>query len=302
MRMLLFAIGAIIVGMFVVSMLSETNDPPPQAPPGEYQNEDYQVPPINQNPPELPMPQTYSEATEWMVNNPVYNSSVAVPVRCEALPIDLLNSSDAQLKAHFDDLTACMMRVFDPPLSDAGYIAVRPSVTVYTSPVETRCGTMPRANAAYCAADQQVYYSTELPAIVPAELRGTNFVVESVIAHEFAHAIQARTGILISEAAWEQNSNESDANALSRRLEVQADCWSGQFMHSVGQSVGIDEAALDDLSLLFYSIGDDVLTGDPNIDGNHGRGDSRRAWFLEGTNTTSMGACNTFAVPAETVR
>ena len=304
LRTLVIVIGVIVLGMVVVSLLTEpeTGDPSPQTPPGEYQNESYQVPPIDTDPPELPMPETYGEATDWMVNNAIYSSEIAVPVRCEAQPIDLANASMSVLQDHMNEFTGCLMRVFGPAVEQAGYVAVRPSVTIYTSEVQTRCGSMPRQNAAYCAADQQVYYAADLPAIIPYQLQGSPYVVESVVAHEFAHAIQARTGILISEAAWEQNSGEADANAFSRRLEVQADCWSGQFINPVGTSVGLDDNDVQQLSLLFYSIGDDQLSGDPSIEGNHGHGDSRRSWFLEGIGTTSMGACNTFDAPAAAVR
>ncbi len=210
LRMLILAIGAIIAGMVVISMLSSVDDPggPVVTEPGQYQNEEYQVPPVDTNPPDLPMPTTYGEASQWLVDNPVYNANVSMPVRCEAQPIDLLNASKAELEDHFNELTGCLMRVFGPSLESVGFIPVRPSVTVYSSEINTRCGTMPRMNAAYCSADQQVYYASDLPQIIPADLRNTNYVVESVIAHEFAHAIQGRTGILISSAAWEQNSNE----------------------------------------------------------------------------------------------
>lgn len=304
LRMLILAIGAIIAGMIVISMLSSVDDPggPVVTDPGQYQNEEYQVPPIDTNPPELPMPTTYGEASQWLVDNPIYNANVSMPVRCEAQPIDLMNASKTELEDHFNELTGCLMRVFGPSLESVGFIPVRPSVTVYSSEINTRCGTMPRMNAAYCSADQQVYYASDLPQIIPAQLRNTNYVVESVIAHEFAHAIQGRAGILISSAAWEQNSNEATANEFSRRLEVQADCWSGQFMSSVGQSVGVDANGIDELARLFHSIGDDVLTGDPGIEGNHGRGASRMAWFLAGSQSSSMGTCNAFNAAASEVR
>lgn len=305
LKTLLMAIGVIILGMVLFSLLSagsQLQDLPANAPVAEYQNEDYRVPPVDNNPPELPMPQTYGEATDWLLNNPIYGSEISVPVRCDATPIDLRNASRAELETHFNELTGCLMRVFAPALEDAGYQAVRPSVTIYSSEVQTRCGTMPRQNAAYCAADQQVYYAADLPDIVPTQLQDVNYVVESVIAHEFGHSIQARSGVLISEAAWEQNSSEPVANELSRRLEVQADCWAGQFINSVGLSVGVDADGVQRLSQLFYSIGDDQMTGDPNVEGNHGHGDSRRNWFLDGTTSTQMGTCNAFAASEDRVR
>lgn len=300
--MLVVAIGVILLGMVLLSMLTGEQEPPVNVPAGEYQNEEYRVPPIELNPPPLPMPETYGQASDWLINNPIYNSSISAPVRCDATPIDLQSASKRALQTHFNELTGCLMRVFAPALDDAGFIAVRPSVTIYSSPVQTRCGTMPRQNATYCAGDQQIYYAADLPAIVPAQLRRADYVVESVIAHEFGHAIQARTGVLVSEAAWEQNSAEPEANAFSRRLEVQADCFAGQFIHSVGPSVGVDADGVQQLSLLFHSIGDDQLTGDPNIEGNHGLGESRRVWFLDGSNSTAMGTCNSFTATEDRVR
>lgn len=272
------------------------------APTTEYQNEDYQVPPADLNPPELPSPETYEEATQWMVDNPIYSSTLQQPVECEATPIDLQAASTEQLQAHMNDFTACLMRVFGPAIEDAGFVPVRPSVTIYTSEINTKCGTVPMNNAVYCGSDQQVYYAIDLPEIIPYRLRDLEYVVESVIAHEFGHAIQGRTGILISEMAWEQESTEADANNLSRRLEVQADCFAGQFISSVAQSVEIDNDGVDDLSKLFYAIGDDQLSGDPGIDGNHGRGKSRQAWYRSGTSSASMGACNSFAADDAEVR
>ncbi|WIY82270.1 neutral zinc metallopeptidase [Propionimicrobium sp. PCR01-08-3] len=295
LKLVLFVIGGFVLAMVAFSVFSQTDDPV-QNPPAEYQNEDYQVPEVDTSPPEIPMPETYSEAQEWLTTNSIYDQGVAVPVRCEATPIDLMNASQAELENHLNEFTGCLMRVFGPTLEQAGYQAVRPSVTIYTTSVNTKCGEMPMQNAAYCAADQQVYYAADLPEIVPADLQGVNYVVESVIAHEFGHAIQARTGILISEVAWEQNSDEATANNFSRRLEVQADCFAGEFIQSVGYSVGVDDTSAQELSELFYSIGDDVLTGDPNYDGNHGHGDTRQAWFMAGYQNSLLSSCNTFTV------
>lgn len=304
LKWMIIAIFAILAGILLLGLLNDTGSSGggQNQPPGEYQNENYQVPQIDTAPGEFPIPTTYGEATDWLQNNSIYNVSIPTPTRCESQPINLDEASNAQLEAHFNELTACLMRVFDPPMQQAGYALPRPSVTIYSSPINTRCGDMPMYNAAYCAGDQQIYYASNLPDVIPSELQGVQYAVESVVAHEFAHHIQARTGILISSAAWEQNSNEAAANNFARRLEVQADCLAGMFIQSAGPSVGIDENGSNQISLLFYAIGDDVLTGDPNIDGNHGHGDSRRNWYWQGYTNTSTGACNTYVAPDAEVR
>lgn len=279
-----------------------TTDDPAPAPAGGYQNDDYQVPPADLTPPALPEPETYEEATQLLRANPVYNSEVPRPVRCEMDELDLQRASRRQLTAHFNEMTACLMRVWEEPLAQAGFQAVRPSVTVYSGSVTSKCGKLPAQNAVYCGADQQVYYAMDLPRTIPASIRGSRFIGESVVAHEFGHAVQARTAILISEAAWEEKSNKATSNQLSRRLEVQADCLAGQFLGSIQQSTQMTQQELDNVTRLFYSIGDDVLTGRPNYDGNHGSGTNRQAWTRKGLASTQVGSCNSFAAPADQVR
>lgn len=303
-------LAAVVVGaiFFAAMSLMGTMGSEPQtkgqggAPASQYQNEAYKVPAPDTAPPPLPMPKTYGDATRWMQQNAIYNESISVPVRCEAQALDLANATRAQLQTHFDNLTACLMRVFAPPMQAASFTAVRPTVTIYSGQVNSPCGTLPRRNAAYCSADQQVYYATDLPAIIPTELRSADFVVDSVVAHEFAHALQARTGILISQAAWAQQSTKPEALELSRRTEVQADCWAAQFLQSVGQSVGLQANDVQMIGQLFYSIGDDQLTGRPDVLGNHGTGTSRVAWYNTGISQQRMGACNSYTAPANQVR
>lgn len=267
-----------------------------------YQNEDYQVPPAALNPPPLPQPQTYSEARDWLTENAIYAGAVDSPVRCKLQELDLRTASNTRLTIHMNQMTECLMRVWGPPLEAAGFTPVRPSVTVYDGPVTTACGQLPNRNAVYCAADQQVYYAQDLPTVVPQELLGTQFITESIIAHEFGHAIQARTGILISNAAWEQQSSEQDALSLSRRLEMQADCFAGEFLSAVSESTSMQQSDLNSVGRLFYSFGDDVLRNEPGSVGNHGQGTNRQSWMSKGLSSPQIVTCNTFTADEQAVR
>ncbi|GEM_PF-573379 len=267
-----------------------------------YQNDAYVPPAADQNPPGLPEPETYTEATQLLTDNPLYAQSVPRPVRCEMRAINLEQASNAELEAHLNDMMACLMRVWAPPVEAAGFQAVRPSVTVYSSAISTKCGKLPMNNAVYCGSDQQVYYADDLYQVVPASLRSSRFITEAVVAHEFGHAVQARTAILISEAAWAEKSNKSKALEYSRRLEVQADCMAGMFLGSIAQSTQMTDAELANVPKLFRSFGDDVATGQADYVGNHGRGANRAAWATKGLANTSVGACNTFSAPSSSVR
>lgn len=279
-----------------------SSEPQGSVPPAAYQNEDYQVPPVDRTPPGLPQPETYPEATSLLKANPLYANDVPRPVRCEMRSINMSDASREELTTHLNDMMGCLMRVWEEPLTKAGFTPVRPSVTVYSGAVTTKCGKLPAANAVYCGADQQVYYAEDLPRVVPRSLRDSRFITESVVAHEFGHAVQARSAILVSELAWEEKSDKSTALELSRRLEVQADCFAGQFLGSIQTSTRMSDEELDNVTKLFHSIGDDVLTGKANYVGNHGSGASRMLWTNAGLKSSSVGACNTFSAPSSKVR
>jgi predicted metalloprotease len=266
-----------------------------------YQNDDYQVPPPDRNPPPLPLPQTYEEAVGYITENPFYNQTAPLPVRCDSEPIDVRAASDSQLEKHFSGLMACLVRFWEPPVTSAGFIVVRPTVTIYGSEITTKCGKA-GVNAFYCSADQQVYFSNRLPEAVPI-VRRERWAADIVMAHEFGHALQARTAILISSHALGANANDESVELeLSRRLETQADCFSGMFIRGVSQSLGIEQSDLDGIEQTFVSVGDDVLSGKPNIVGNHGRGASRKYWGVIGLGTSQVGECNTFVAEERLVR
>ncbi|MBK8459074.1 MAG: neutral zinc metallopeptidase [Micropruina sp.] len=267
------------------------------------QEDPYTAPPPDMSPPKLPAPETYTEATAWLEKNAVYKASITAPTTCAMKPIDALGASTAELEAHLQALTACLMRVWEKPLTAAGYVLPRPPATVYTSPINTACGKMEKVNASYCGADQRIYYAKPLPRIFPENLQRANFLMEMILAHEFGHTIQARTGIIISELAWEQKVGKPDANVYSRRLEMQADCLAGMFTQTVAPSQGLSADDIARLKVLAFNLGDDVLSGDPAIDSGHGRGKNRQAWYTRGLDgSLSIGQCNTFTVAASSVR
>jgi predicted metalloprotease len=294
-----------IAGFFVVALFnylspSAPDTPTPSTEPTYGQNVD--VPAPDRNPPALPAPKTYDQATTWMKSNAIYDESVIVPTACRLDKIDVSTASKAALEAHLNKLTACLWTVWNPPITSADFKLPRPTVTVYGAAVTTACGESDSHNAFYCSADQQIYYAQDLYEILPRALRSQPFVAETVLAHEFGHAIQARTGILIAESAWQQKSSDSKAAEFSRRAETQADCMGGLFIHAVTDASGISGQDLSNLKALSSSIGDDSLTGNPNIVGDHGLSKSRVYWFSLGLAQASVGTCNTFVAPSDKVR
>jgi uncharacterized protein len=266
-----------------------------------YQNDQYQVPAPDRNPPPIPVPQTYGQAEQWITESSFYPQLVPAPVRCSSQPINVSTASDAQLKSHFEGLMECLVRVWEPPVTNAGFLIVRPSVTIYGDELTTKCGKT-GVNAFYCSADQQVYYSNLLPQALPT-VRRNKWTADIVMAHEFGHALQGRTGILISAHALGQESGDKNTELqYMRRLETQADCFSGMFMRAVSQSLGVEQQDLDGIEQIYVAIGDDTLSGKPNINGNHGLAQSRKYWGTMGLANSEVGKCNTFVVSSRLVR
>lgn len=266
---------------------------------GTYQNDDYAVPPPDLSPPPLPKPASEAEAKQMTEQNAIYDQILAQPVRCEAPRIDdVTTATDAELQEHFGELTACLTRTWGPMLEQAGFAVVRPTVTIYGKSIDTGCGEIDFINAVYCGVDQQVYYSRDLLDLLPEVEAKNSVVVDFVLAHEFGHAIQGRSGILYARVLLQQNAaSKPAALELNRRLEVQADCFSGMFMRATAQSSGLTQADVPTIRQGLRAVGDAE-----NRDGDHGKADNREFWGLTGFATDRVGTCNTFVAPAEQVR
>jgi hypothetical protein len=123
-----------------------------------------------------------------------------------------------------------------------------------------------------------------------------------VIAHEVGHHVQNLLGILDKVDAQRQRSNEARSNALSVRIELQADCFAGvwaarsQKVHGWRLEPGDIESALNAAS----QIGDDTLqrrsrgTIVPESF-THGSSAQRVAWFKRGVDSAQISGCDTFA-------
>ena len=265
-----------------------------------YANDDYQVPPPEANPPPIPIPETTNQLTEWMEANPVYGQAMPAPVRCNSQTIDVQTATATELKDHFDGLMECLVRAWQPPVTNAGFLITRPTITIYGDSITTKCGDS-GINAFYCSGDQQLYYSTQLPVAFP-QLKG-RWAADVVMAHEYGHLIQGRTGLFAAGIIASQQAGSTEAGLIfRRRLETQADCLSATFLRSVSVSLNIQQQDIDEILSSYSAVGDDVLTGKPDINGDHGLARSRHYWGNVGLASGEIGRCNTFTADDTLVR
>ena len=174
---------------------------------------------------------------------------------------------------------------------------------IYCGKVITGCGTQESQNAFYCAADQRIYIAQDMLDVLSTDLSKARAIFNLIIAHEYGHTIQGQSGILVSGNALAKRDSDSKAIEISRRLETQADCFAGAAMSSLWQGLKLTDADRQDILNIIMDLGDDKLrernNGDPNEEGDHGKGKNRHTWLERGLNSGgSLGQCNTFTAPS----
>ncbi len=176
-----------------------------------------------------------------------------------------------------------------------------PQMVLYRGMTQTGCGTgQAQTGPFYCPADQKVYLDLSFFNLLKQRYGGGgDFAAAYVIAHEVGHHVQNLLGIEKKMRA-EQAANPSQKNALSVRLELQADCFAGlwaaetnrreQFLEPGDLEQGMKTAA---------AIGDDHLQQQagqvvrPDAF-THGSSAQRQKWLRTGMQASDIGQCDTF--------
>lgn len=179
----------------------------------------------------------------------------------------------------------------------------RPSIlTLYSQGTNTGCGFgQAAAGPFYCPADDRVYMDTEFFKTLSDRLgaRG-DFAMAYVVAHEVGHHVQNVLGVSAKVQARQQSVSKKQANLLSVRLELQADCYAGVWAKKSNTTLNWLEAGdLEEAFEAASAVGDDTLqknaTGTVNPDGfTHGSAAQRLNWFKRGFETGSPDQCDTF--------
>jgi predicted metalloprotease len=126
-----------------------------------------------------------------------------------------------------------------------------------------------------------------------------DFAQAYVIAHEVGHHVQNQLGIL-PQVNREQRDDPSQANALSVRLELQADCFAGVWAHTAYQRQILEDGDLEEGLTAAAAIGDDRLQQQAGQQVNresftHGSSEQRTHWFLQGFQGGQVSSCDTFS-------
>jgi uncharacterized protein len=205
---------------------------------------------------------------------------------------------DAFLTAVFDDAQTMWRQEFE----DAGADYTPAKLTIFRDQVDTACGAQ-SANTGpfYCPADHGVYLDTRFFDALgrAAGVQLGDFAQAYVIAHELGHHVQVLVGVMQRIHATDQQ-DPAGANARSVRLELQADCYAGIWMHTRYRGGQLSQADLEDALRAAAVVGSDFqqrkTTGTITPeDWTHGSSQQRQHWLTTGFQQGRPSACDTFA-------
>lgn len=181
-----------------------------------------------------------------------------------------------------------------------------PSLVLFSGAVSSACG---QATAAvgpfYCPPDEKLFLDTAFFQDMATKLGAKgDFAQAYVIAHEVGHHIQTLLGTSAKVRQAQSRMGEADANKLSVRMELQADCYAGIWAHhdTNWQNVTFDAEDVREAMGAAAAVGDDRLQKQSRgyvvpESFTHGTSDERMRWFDTGLKQGTLEACDTFSAP-----
>lgn len=175
-----------------------------------------------------------------------------------------------------------------------------PRLVLFSGATSSGCGAAQSAMGPfYCPVDQTVYLDTDFFRVMEQQLgsRG-EFAKAYVIAHEIGHHVQDELGLLEQVNARRSMSGERESNALSVRIELQADCYAGIWANAAQERLELTDDDIRSALDTAARIGDDALQrasrGRVVPDSfTHGSSEQRQEWFYRGFRSGDPDQCET---------
>jgi uncharacterized protein len=176
-----------------------------------------------------------------------------------------------------------------------------PTLVLFTDRVQSACGVAGASvGPFYCPGDEKVYIDLAFYRELKSRFRAPgDFAQAYVIAHEVGHHIQNLLGTMNRVHASQQRLREGEANQLSVRLELQADCYAGVWANSAQRQGVVEPGDVEEALTAASAIGDDRLQREAQgyvvpDSFTHGSSDQRVRWFRAGFESGDVRRCDTF--------
>lgn len=224
------------------------------------------------------------------------STPVSTPVDQTGSPVndaqkEFVSAILASTEDIWGEVFSAMNRTYEPP-----------HLVLFTEAAQTACGFSSSAvGPFYCPADSKVYldlgFFDELSRRFGAP---GDFAQAYVIAHEVGHHVQNQLGISEKVDRQRQGGSEEESNALSVRLELQADCFAGVWGNRANREKKMLEPGdVDEGLAAAAAVGDDTLQRNAGRSVSpeswtHGSSEMRTRWFTRGFNSGDINTCDTF--------
>jgi predicted metalloprotease len=202
-----------------------------------------------------------------------------------------------------DDFVATVLAdtedVWRRRFQQAGETYPEPTLVLFNGQVNSACGFAGAASGPfYCPSDQRLYIDLTFFDQLRNQLNAPgDFAQAYVVAHEVGHHVQNVIGVLPQYNQARRSMSEAEANAMSVRVELQADCYAGIWAHDTDRAGYIEQGDIDEALNAAEQIGDDTLQkrsqGTVVPDSfTHGTSDQRQTWFRRGYESGDIAACD----------
>jgi hypothetical protein len=209
---------------------------------------------------------------------------------------------EAQLREFVSVVLADTEETWGQIFSQAGATYEQPKLVLFNGAVESACGFAQAAvGPFYCPGDRKVYIDLSFYQDLQSRFGAPgDFAQAYVVAHEIGHHVQTLMGISERNMAARQSVGEAEANALSVRQELQADCFAGIWAHNADRSRQLlEQGDIEEGLNAAAAIGDDRLQKQSRgyiapESFTHGSSEQRVRWFKRGFESGSVQSCDTF--------
>lgn len=178
-----------------------------------------------------------------------------------------------------------------------------PKLVFYTGRTKTGCGVgQASAGPFYCPTDKKIYLDMSFYKELTTKYKASgDFAMAYVIAHEVGHHVQNELGILGKYHRMQQGLSEKERNAISVRIELQADYLAGVWARSIQDRNLLDIGDIEEAMNAAHAVGDDTLQeqayGYSVPDSfTHGTSEQRMRWFKRGYQYGDLQHGDTFSL------
>jgi len=176
-----------------------------------------------------------------------------------------------------------------------------PVLVLYENQVDSACGRNSSASGPfYCPGDYKIYIDLSFMNELGRMGAPGDFAFAYVIAHEVGHHIQNIVGIASDVRQQQARSSKAQANALSVKMELQADCFAGIWInHTEKRSAILEAGDIEEGMRAAEAVGDDTIMrragrAPRRENFTHGSSKERIQWFQQGMRTGNIQSCQTF--------